>query len=550
MNQNGDKRDDFWDIASLLPSKKPIYRERGGASTDTVEVRQSSGQPSPSSDAPLTVRYVNREPLERPEPDERYCPKNSLIQEVRIYHRRDEQGYYEQFAKQAIELCGRKGSACDAVDFFSYMPQYSQMTREQLSYYLWWRTSLEKGEAPDAAASYLLLYLYEQICLAEHLSPITVRKNMLKLWGCYGKKHPRIAALAREWICDLSLLYRLPPPRFSPALYRELLSGFRLKEYYVPAEPDLDLLSSAVLLFCNNYDYTKSRYCEKAVRADFDRVLGGAVRVALDFLREQGNGLLTGQNGISTVSRDCFAGAICPCRLKCRVEVDYTSFSSTHELRYIISDVLKYAENALRGAIGVRSRLTVYSVSAALRTRLDVYLGSALPEKKRRQEKPQKVEIPDYERRYDLAAAPISLAHAADIEASSWQTTKRLIEAFMPDNGIENAPISHEGDMGVEPDLAQEGPAESAKEGAEDKTEGCRWDALGDLLEFLRAAARTDSAAQRELARKMGEMPDAIADKINTVSGDIIGDIILEDRGGVYAVIEDYFELLKEEGVL
>ena len=45
-------------------------------------------------------------------------------------------------------------------------------------------------------------------------------------------------------------------------------------------------------------------------------------------------------------------------------------------------------------------------------------------------------------------------------------------------------------------------------------------------------------------------MPDAIADKINTVAGDMIGDIILEDEGGVYAVVEDYRELLREEGVI
>ena len=48
----------------------------------------------------------------------------------------------------------------------------------------------------------------------------------------------------------------------------------------------------------------------------------------------------------------------------------------------------------------------------------------------------------------------------------------------------------------------------------------------------------------------MGSMPDAIADKINTVAGDSIGDIILEDMGGYYAVIEEYRELLQEEGIL
>ena len=72
----------------------------------------------------------------------------------------------------------------------------------------------------------------------------------------------------------------------------------------------------------------------------------------------------------------------------------------------------------------------------------------------------------------------------------------------------------------------------------------------GELKEFICLADRGDAAAQRALALKMGSMPDAIADKINTVAGDSIGDIILEDMGGYYAVIEEYRELLQEEGIL
>ena len=45
-------------------------------------------------------------------------------------------------------------------------------------------------------------------------------------------------------------------------------------------------------------------------------------------------------------------------------------------------------------------------------------------------------------------------------------------------------------------------------------------------------------------------MPDAIVDKINTVAGDFIGDIVLEEENGIYVIIEDYLEFLTEQGVL
>ena len=127
------------------------------------------------------------------------------------------------------------------MDFFSYMPQYTQLNAAQLEYYLWWRTQFRRGVCLPAAYSYLLLYLYELINLDErHQNPLTGQENMYRLWLSYREKHPRLDVLIREWLCDYSLLYQLPPPRLDPAQYRLLLSGCRLKEFYVSAEADED----------------------------------------------------------------------------------------------------------------------------------------------------------------------------------------------------------------------------------------------------------------------------------------------------------------------
>ena len=322
----------------------------------------------------------------------------------------------------------------------------------------------------------------------------------------------------------------------------------------MPAAENCEALHTAILLFCNNYDYTKSKFYRADTKADYDRVLRGAIRVALDFLRERSGTVLTDAQGVSTLTRDAFAGAICSYRIKRRFEIDYTSFSHTHELRHVMTDVLKYAENALRAALGVKSRLSVYAVEIPLRERLDDYLKQAVPARRSRTASPKEAEIPAYERRYDLPVGEISPERAAMIEAESWQTTKRLVEAFSEEENAFTPQTGSEND--IDPPIAPQkalptAPAAPAEPGTADAAE-CPDSpflrALGDLAAFLPLALARDGAAQREFARSKRLMVDAVADKINTVAGDMLGDIVLEEENGTFAVIPDYIELLTEEG--
>ena len=688
---------DFWNLDDLLPPSKKVPASKGfSPDTSTVEITVPAGvlpgditvnpvlapgtgatQPAApeetapargtltgtggvfvDADVPLRERPVNpyaaKEPP-REEPETVYRPEHSLLHEVRIYPWRTAYTYYEQFRVHALKLHPREGSECAEVDFFSYMPQYTQLTREQLHYYLWWRTNFRKGIYLHAAFSYLLLYLYEQINLSGKIPPEEGQQNILRLWLSYRGEHPRLDVLVREWLCDYSLLHRLPPPALPRALYGELLAGCRLKEFYVSGWQGAEEEVLAILLFCNNYDYKKSKFYRADTAELYDRVLSGAVAAALSFFREK-NGGIGHSAGVSTITRDAFAGAVCSYRLKRRIEVDYASFSHTHELRYIMTDVLKYAENAIRASISVKSRLTVYQISTELRRVLDAYLEGAIPQKAlARYEK--KAE-PDYEKRYEIPVRPISPERAARIEAESWETTRRLVEAFggekepaqetaltkgqttaaaataatkartattpnpaeteggaaaarvipkaenrtapspesvptgeketlrtvetlqnfldsaektqnFPDSFLGNENMFFSGEKSgvfekntsLLSDKTPENPAENVREAPAGTTatsekvkevlpESLLQKALGELAEFVRLAAAGDRAGERRFAAAHGLMPDALADRINTAACDILGDIILEDAGGYYTVIEDYMEDLREAQVL
>lgn len=651
------------------------------ASRDTVT---GTGGVFADADVPLRERPVNPYAAKNPPretPETVYRPEHSLLREVRVYPWRTAYMYYEQFRVHALKLHPREGSECEEVDFFSYMPQYTQLTREQLHYYLWWRTNFRKGNCLHAAFSYLLLYLYEQINLSGKILPEEGQQNILRLWLSYRGEHPRLDVPVREWLCDYSLLHRLPPPALPRALYGELLAGCRLKEFYVSGWQGAEEEVLAILLFCNNYDYKKSKFYRADTAELYDRVLSGAVAVALAFLREKENGIGRGA-GVSTITRDAFAGAVCSYRLKRRIEVDYASFSHTHELRYIMTDVLKYAENAIRARISVKSRLTVYQISTELRRVLDAYLDRAIPQKA--PARCEKKAEPDYEKRYEIPVRPVSPERAAKIEAESWETTRKLVEAFGREEEPAQEPALTKGqtaaaaataatkartatapnpaEIGGEPatapnpaktgekpatapnlaetgggtaaapaipkaekrtapspesvsagqketpraveppqnfldsaekaqnfpdsfsdnenmfflgeksgafvknasllsDKTPENPAENVKEVPADAAEtfgevkevlpeSPLREALGDFAEFIKLAAAGDRAGQRRFAAAHGLMPDAVADRINTAAGDILGDIILEDAGGCYTVIEDYIEDLREAQIL
>lgn len=548
------------------------------------------------ADVPLRERPVNpyaARTVQKADPESSYRPERSLIREVRIYPWHAAYNYYESFRAQAVKLNPHEGGECAEVDFFSYMPQYTQLSKEQLRYYLWWRTNFRRGTYLPAAYSYLLLYLYEQINLSGVIPPRQGQENILQLWLNYRATHPRLDAVVREWLCDYSLLHRLPAPVLPRALWGELLNGCRLKEFYVSGWKDIGEEVLAILLFCNNYDYKKSKFYRADTAELYDRVLSGAVAAALRFLREKET-VQGSVEGVSTVTRDAFAGAVCSYRLKRRLEVDFSSFSHTHELRYVMTDVLKYAENAIRAFLGVKSRLTVYQISTELRRVLDGYLGAAFPAKTptRCEKKPE----PDYEKRYDIPARPISPERAARIEAQSWETTKRLVEAFAggetaqtegsellalpedagtvkkPENFLdsfgENAVFSSRIGTNFKMEV-KEVLSESSNAAPKVKEDACLPGgdckgaeggntcqpatlaaALAEWIEFIRLAAAGDRAGQRRFAADKGMMTDAVADKINTIAGDLFGDVILEDAGGCYTVIPDYTEDLCKEGIL
>ncbi len=552
-NARDEELDRFWDIEALLPPKRQTTVSRN---TDTTEilVPPVKGETRPASQAepipkreedPNTVvhsvagvteerihRYVSlqaeAERAKKHRPDAEYTPESALLHRVRIYQWKSQYPYYEDFAKTAKLLQSVKGKPCEAVPFFSYVPQYAQMNRSQLSYYLYLRECIRADRYPDADYSYVLLYVYEILNLGDALPPERGQEQLCRVWVQYRERFPQLDSYLPEWICDYSLIHHLPPPKqLRGRPLAVLMQRCALKEFYVPGDSENGYLQ-ALLHFCSNYDYRKSKFYTAEHAALFDeeipKVLG---RVTAHLSREGGLFAGAGMEDC-TITRDAYSGALCSYRIKRKLEIDYCSFSRSHELRFLITDVIKYTENCLRAHLGIRSRLTVYQLSTELRGIIDETTAHLIP--LRRSERQEQEREAEYEHLYELPQKPLSLTDAEAIERASWETTKRLVEAFEEDE--EQIPTPTAEAPTVEPPVQQEP--------THDDVSDSPW---RPYAAFLNAVLEEDVTAQGERAGEMGLLPDALADVINELAADLLGDILIEesDNGG-YRVIEDYRE--------
>ncbi|MBQ1233581.1 MAG: TerB N-terminal domain-containing protein, partial [Clostridia bacterium] len=488
-----------------------------------------------------------------------YEMQSGLVHRVCIYPWKSGYTYYEKFCRDGEYLRRIKGKEAPHVGFFSYMPQYGQMTKAQLAYYLWWRENIiEHGIYLPADYSYILLNIYELINLPDD-NPLKVRDALCRLWVAYKKDTPRLDRYFAEWICDYCLLHGLPAPveQLAP-IWDDVLAAATLKEFYLDAgDGRTASYVRALLAYCCQYDYRKSKFATGESKALYDQIIPG---VLMHLLEANGEGakLLRGKGGVqdTVVSRDSYVAALCSHRIKKRIEVQYCSVSRSHELRMAVTDMVKYTENRIRAHMGVKSRLGVGTLSEAVKREMDAYLDGVVP----RMKNPEREQVEQYEKLYDLPATELDLSRSAEIEQASWETTKKLIEAFDPVGANHDSPetitpvganhdspetivpvgANHDSPETIVPVGANhDSPASAVPDGNDALN-----DALADYLPFIRAAANGDASAQMAFCRTQGKMLDAVADEINGIAADVFGDVILEEDGSAYAIIEDYKEEL------
>ena len=533
-----DARDDFWNIDSLVPKKRtPAVFDDKHTEAAEIEIPvpgNNSGTSPKNEKIPedgVIKRYIHPHTAESEKkkiPDEEYIPENSLIHSVRLYSWSSAYPYYEQFRRAAIFYYNKTSAKVEAEPYFSYMPQYSQLNDRQLAYYLWFRSEIRAGRYPAVDYSYILLLIYETINLSDKLPRERSVDLLEKLWLNYREDYPRLDVQLSEWIFDMCLLGKMEPPRDILSVVGDSLPATAgLREFYADAVGDAGAFASLLIRHCSNYNFKKSKFAAREHVALYKKHMHGVLAYMISKSNDPAHPFefagLKLQD--SRTQRDTYTGALCSPKVKKRVEIEFCSFSHSHELRFIVTDILKYAENRIRAHIGVKSRLSLNALPTAIKNLAEEYFDRELPI--RSVHPSVKDEIPEYEKLYEPRSSGLSFDSAAKIEALSWETTEKLVETFAD----ESEPIIVEPDEPITTVVKEESDFIGSLSGSE--------------KEFILAALEGDISKQASIAAREASLPDIMADKINTLAADLFGDIILEDLGGSYGVLEDYEEELR-----
>ena len=303
-----------------------------------------------------------------------------------------------------------------------------------------------------------------------------------------------------------------------------------LKEYFVVIPGNTpEGWAKTLLEYCCSYDYRTSKFATSENIELFRVHVMGALSKAVEFLSKSGGILSELPFDDCKLTLNAFEGAVCSAENRYSIDVEYCSFSRSHELRFLVGDIVKYVENKIRAYIFVKSRLTVYSLSNELKSVIDSYFDVALPLVKRT--KAKKEQPQEYDVLYDLPRAKLDITNAQKIELESWETTHSLVEE------IESESIQGT----LKNDKSQNDYIVVDEQNSFDET--TLMSALGS---YYTGVLQLSNGSQSELVRiskEKGTSLDVIIDEINEIAVEFIGDILI-DSDGEYFVIEDYKELL------
>ena len=533
--KNENERDDFWDLSKLVPKKKTMSQFATKSpsvlyapNSDTVEKPKRD-----DSERKLDLSGVNLDAEA-----EIYTPKNhSLIKKVVIKKHLDRFDFYDSFRKAAIVYFDYKTDKCDFVQYYSYMPQYSQLSPSQKSYYFYWRDMIRQGKFIKTDYSYLYLYVYEIINLPDLIPPEDGLSILISLWREYRGPLPRLDLYFSIWVQDYCLIHKLPAPteRISDFIF-DVISSSAFPEFYLS---DWKCASEhgvvSILAYLSDYDYRRGKYADGNPDSSEDRRkrqaelykmhIESAMRIIL-FEIEHVISLGGADASIKTLRRDAFPNSLCTHAVKRRLEIEYYSIGATSSLRIGITAAVRYAENKMRGLMGVKSRLAVKGLPDNYKAILDGYF-EALEKRERRIREEESV--PEYERLYSAPKEKLSLKSADIIEASSWGTTERLVafDDFVDDAADEPLTVPSDADNTC---------TDTAEAADTYGLDNASLDYLSHLIVCDASVGIQQSDFELE----------AIVERINEAFADNFGDIIIESDGFDFKIIDDYKEDVKE----
>lgn len=572
--------DDFWNLDEYAKKKAPKapVKQFSKSATQAVEiggVDKNGGSPVSFSDSRLSTKDSDSTITRFIPPHKdsvfakkyvlfEYEPQNPLIKSIKICADRPDEKLFPEtnlFIRERRALLNRKASECPHATYYSYSPRYSQMSRAQLSYYLWWRENTRNGIFLKADESYIILYAYELAATGEGEDKQAALDMLCALLKNYTEKDINVVfrMMIRDIICDFCLIHGLSAPLEQlSGVGRILTANAFLPEFFIDlSENNRSLAMDLGLSAISMYDYRKSKFYTPENKETFKKAMNGALSAMIR--DENAFGAITsftnGMYGCVTSERRPFARMINIVNRSIRFEITYYQIAN---IQSAVTDAMRYSENKLREHMGIKNKLHIMAINPDVRSALDAFFNENYPpmpvvDRRRRDSRIAEEEPHEYDRFYDVPKAEFSAERALEIERESWSTTKILTEAFGDEGEVkfEESTTLNAPELIIEPISEPVSTKESTVEesfeiAAQSQSAGGLFEKikseLGEIAELITLCKSPSPTEQRRFASAHGLTLDEIADRINECAADVFGDIILEDVGSAYGILEDYID--------
>ena len=344
---------------------------------------------------------------------------------------------------------------------------------------------------------------------------------MCDIWENYREEYTKLDRFLTEWVCDYCLINKLEAPLDRiDGFYREALAASGFKQFYISCKEE-DIFSALLMERISSYRWEKSKYITEDNRKHFEKYINGAFAYFVkkmadsDGRFDQNSGRLV----VNNVIRDAFSGSLCSYNTKRKINVEYYDVTNVEELSFIVTDAVRYCENRIRASLGIRARLSVQNLTEQQKDVLNGYFDKELPshyvEKKKKKEYVYEAE--------ETEARPfkVSFENAREIEKRSWQITDRLVEY----------------------DEYEEDEETKVTEAAENgKTENISIEAesLNAAKTALVCIVNGDKEGFMKIAEECYMLPETLAECVNELCYEVLGDIGIEETEDGYRVISDY----------
>lgn len=537
-NDIGDN--DFWDLSKNKGISNPAPSHPIHKKTPPAGVLIESDSNNTTSEASFKIPE-KKTGFSTPDTVLEYTPENIFINKVKITTQDKDKGIFNPgalFLRERAALLDRHGTPCDYVSFYAHSPRYSSMTRAQLSYYLWWRENIRRGELIKTDMSYIKLYVQEIVTTQDEENAQKSLSDLIKIAkACFDNPVGKVY-MARI-ISDFCLLHKLECPTQE---ILDILPHFTFEhiadEFFLGlSDANRHIYAPIAIEHISIYNYKKSKFYDEDKKDVFDKHIYRAIHEC--FTNDASyKAIISNAQGIFSTKlsdRKLFDGRVEFCAPGARILVSYFTVSC---IAGVITDAVRYIENKLRVLLGIRTSLALGELPCEITGVIDSYFTSVSHEftifKTNTKQKAERKAEEQYNHLYDTPKRELSLSNAKEIEAASWQTTKKLTEAFSDEAYAEREAQNANLELQPAIDKALNAPEHSPK------TDN-KW---GVHYEFLLICKSGSAIEQRSYAKRCGMTLDELADVINELAVEIIGDIILDFDSEKYTVIEDYQDLI------